>query len=155
MPETPKYNEDPKRENWKRFLESASNVSRAVSAPLLMLGAAAFAGAVLASTMVPMALAVGILATGAASVVTAVTSNRMLEDMRYEDIQKHSHAVHKSESKAPQQEIHYDGLTQLAQKESGVIKPENIPETEHETKKEWRQRIQTAELNEAAQRSIH
>jgi hypothetical protein len=159
MPNTQDYSQQEmmeKRHKWKRFLEGASAVTRLITGPLFAVGGAALIAALTTQPVVPVALGASILAVAAVSLITAVTSSHVISAIEKADAKDRERSNAKVYAKETLQEVQKNGLCMLPQKELDAIKPENITQPSAvQDKREWRQRIQTAELNEAAQRSIH
>ncbi len=136
------------KEKWKRFLEDISSITKLTTGPLFAVGGAALLAAAATNPVVPLALGIGLLVVATLSLVTAVASSHALESINKADDVRMIDAKAKTHAKQMVQEIKNNGL---------CIVPENelVKLSEGAKDKGWTQRIQTAELNEAAQRSIH
>lgn len=133
------------RQKWRGFLKHVSIASQLAAPSLLLMGGAALLAALTGQLAISPAVGIVMLVLGAAALATAIISGRALSALKRADAVEQEDMNNKMRIRQMMQEMTANGL---------YVVPENTLVGGHE-KKEWDQRIQTAELNEAAQRSIH
>jgi hypothetical protein len=146
------------KKRWQTFLEGVSSVTKLITGPLFAVGGAATLAALATTPVVPMALGIGLLVAASLSLVTAVTSGYALESIERANQVQIADTKAKMHAQHMVQEIKSNGLCIVPEKELDALR-EHSASCSHDkndsNKKDWTQRIQTAELNEAGQRSVH
>ena len=141
------------KKRWQVFLEGVSSVTKLITGPLFAVGGAATLAALATNPVVPMALGVGLLVAASVSLVTAVTSGYALDSIQRANEVEIADTKAKMHAQHMVQEIKSNGLCIVPEKELEAIRDRQTASCA--PKQEWTQRIQTAELNEAGQRSVH
>lgn len=141
------------KKRWQKFLEGVASVTRLITGPLFAVSGAAMLAAMAVNPVVPMGLGIGLMVAASISLVTAVTTGYALSSIERADAVQVADMKAKMHAQHMVQEIKTNGLCVVPEKELDALREHNRECSEN--KQQWTQRIQTAELNEAAQRSIH
>jgi hypothetical protein len=142
------------KKRWRTFLEGLASITRLTTGPLYAVGGAALLASIATNPIVPLALGVGLLVAATASLITAVVASNAVSSMeRAEELEL---AERRSQMQALEtvKELKANAMCVASEKEAGKSEDPNC-ECKDKKKKNWSQTIQTAELNEAAQRQIH
>ncbi len=142
------------KKRWRTFLEGIASITRLTTGPLYAVGGAALLASLATNPVVPLVLGVALLFAATASLITAVVASNAVSSMeRAEELDL---AEKRSQMQAIEtvKEIKANAMCVASEKEAGKSEDPSC-ECKDKKKKDWSKSIQTAELNEAAQRQIH